>query len=109
MRKLTLAEVTALTRAGTRLIRTWRVPTTLAPLILGGPDQPFDAFLKRLTILVDIHACVRRIFIHPRRSFDWLHRPNAVFDGQSPLQLMARGDMASLDRVRGYLEAELGG
>lgn len=107
MTRMTLAEVAALTRAGARLIRTWRVPRELAPQILGGPDQPFDTFLMRLTALVGIHASARRLFIHPRRSLDWLHRSNASFDGQSPLQLMARGDMASLYRVRRYLEAEI--
>lgn len=109
MRRMTLAEVTVLIRTGGRLIRLWRVPRDLAPSILGGPDQPLEEFLRRLTILVRIHKSVRRIFIHPRRGHEWIHRLNAAFSGLSPFQVMTRGDIASLDRVRAYLEAEIHG
>lgn len=109
MSEITLREAAALTRAGASLIRRWRIPNDAANAILGAPGEPLELFFERLAVLIAIHACLRRILIHPAQCRDWMHRPNTAFDGLSAIQLMARGDVASLDRVLSYLEAEIHG
>jgi len=99
MSRMTLA------RAGATIVKRWRVPEDLARAILDGRGD--DHILERLAILVSIHVSLRRIFIEPQRAYAWVHRPNVVFGGQSPLQVMAQGDVASLRRIRSYLSAEV--
>lgn len=92
-----------------KLIRRWRIPNDAANAILGGPGEPLETFFERLARLVGIHTCLQQILTGPNRCRDWMHQPNPLFDGQSPIELMARGDTASLDRVLSYLQAEIHG
>ncbi|MBO6827733.1 MAG: DUF2384 domain-containing protein [Sneathiella sp.] len=38
--------------------------------------------------LIGIHKCLRVLFSDARRAYDWIHRPNTVFDGPSVLEVM---------------------
>jgi hypothetical protein len=67
-----------------------------------------DASL-RLVILISIYTSLRIMFTDPRRGWAWIQKPNAVFENQTPLDVMVRGDLESLRRVEDYLAAETQG
>lgn len=99
-----------LAAAAMDLFRLWSVADEPAISILGGRDETSQGVLDRVIILLCINEALKRLFSEPRQIRHWLHSPNAIFDGQSPLELIADGDMASLLRLKDYLLAEaLGG
>ena len=52
-----------------------------------------------------IHKRLRYLFSDPERGYAWIGKPNDVFGGRSPADIMERGDMFSLARVHAYLDA----
>lgn len=118
---LTVDESQAAARAVVNLFARWDVPDAVACDILGGISARTYARWKlgqvgrvdrdlgtRLSLLLGIHKALRYMFRDPQRGYDWVSRPNAMFSGQTPLQIMAQGNIFALARVRGFLDAERG-
>lgn len=41
------------------------------------------------------------------QALGWMARPNMSFGGPSPLQLIAAGDVSTIERILAYLAAEI--
>lgn len=75
-----------------------------------GEPGPVDGDLAtRLSLLMGIHKRLRCLFPYPDRGYAWIGKPNDVFGGRSPVEIMRGGDIVSLARVHAYLDAERGG
>lgn len=62
----------------------------------------------RLSNVLGIHKATRILFSEPQRSYAWVKAPNAAFGGTPALDVMLRGELTDLMRVRRYLDAERG-
>jgi uncharacterized protein (DUF2384 family) len=62
----------------------------------------------RLSNLMGIHKALRLLFRDPARGYAWIRSPNDAFGGRSALDVMLRGELTDLMRVRRYLDAERG-
>ena len=120
--RITDAEAQAMVRAVIRLLEHWQVSDNQARDILGGLAPRTYARWKageigridrdlatRLSLLMGIHKGLRYLFSDAARGYAWVKKPNAIFGGQSPVDIMAAGDIFSLARVRSWLDAERGG
>ncbi len=116
------AEAQAMVRAVLRLFDRWQLADAEARDILGGLAARTYARWKtgeigridrdlatRLSLLMGIHKGLRYLFTDPERGYAWVKKPNPLFDGKSPVAVMAQGDMFSLARIRAFLDAERGG
>ena len=54
--------------------------------------------LQRISMVLNIHAALRLIFDNPENvyGFPAMENHNAFFNGRTPLEIMAQGDMISL-------------
>ncbi len=68
------------------------------------PDQ-----LHRIALVLDIHASLRSLFMNPDnvKGFITMQNYNAFFAGQTPLELLASGDMDELIRLKEHLSGLL--
>ncbi len=120
--QITASEAEAMARAVTRLFARWQVSDAEAREILGGlaartyarwkagePGRIDRDLATRLSLLMGIHKGLRYLFSEPERGYAWVSKPNRAFDGRTPVEVMAQGDIFSLARVRSYLDAERGG
>lgn len=116
------AEAEAMARAVIRLFERWQVSDNEAREILGGLAARTYARWKtgeigridrdlatRLSLLMGIHKGLRYLFIDADRGYAWVKKPNAAFDGSTPLAIMTGGDIFALVRIRSWLDAERGG
>jgi hypothetical protein len=62
-----------------------------------------------MSYILGIHRALRIIFAEPAQGYRWMQQPNARFAGQTPLQLLLRGGMEDLRRLRRYLDSVRGG
>lgn len=119
---VTPEESEAMARAVIRLFGHWRLNDAEAREILGGLAARTWARWKagdigridrdlatRLSLLMGIHKGLRYLFSDPKRGYDWVKKPNTVFGGSTPAEIMSHGDIFSLARVRAWLDAERGG
>lgn len=119
---VTVDEAEAMARAVIRLFAHWRLTDAEAREILGGLAARTWARWKageigridrdlatRLSLLMGIHKGLRYLFTDPQRGYDWVKKPNTVFGGRTPVEIMGQGDIFSLARVRSWLDAERGG
>ncbi len=119
---ITDAEGAAMARAVVNLFRLWQLTEEQACTLLGGMSQRTYARWKggevgrlsrdlkaRLSNLMGVHKALRITFRDPRRAYDWVHQPNAVYGGRSALDVMLGGELTDIMRVRRYLDAERGG
>jgi hypothetical protein len=99
----------------------WRLSTDDQILLLGSPGRstffkwkkdggtlPADT-RERLSHLLSIWKALRILFTEDARGEEWVRAPNRYFDGASALDVMLEGSVASLYRVRRYLDAQRGG
>lgn len=120
--QITAHEANAMVRAVIRLFEKWKVSDAEAREILGGLSSRTYARWKagetgridrdlgtRLSLLMGIHKGLRYLFSDPERGYAWVKKPNRAFDGRTPVDVMAQGQIFSLARVRSYLDAERGG
>ena len=120
--QITAEEAAAMARAVIRLFERWQLSDAQAREILGGlpartharwkagePGRIDRDLATRLSLLMGIHKGLRYLFTEAERGYAWVRKPNPVFGGRSPVQVMAQGDIFSLARVRAYLDAERGG
>lgn len=119
--RITVKEAEAAARAVLQLFERWQLTDTAACEILGALTPRAYARWKigkpgridrqralRLSLLIGIHKGLRIVFKSPQQSYAWITKPNAAFGGKSPAAVMAQGDIASLERIRFYLDAECG-
>lgn len=117
---ITDAEGGAMLRAAITLFGKWEITDEEAATLLDLPTRTYrrwkagqagrlDRDTKaRLSNILGIHKALRVIFAEPARGYRWIKADNAAFGGQRALDVMLRGDLTDLMRVRRYLDAERG-
>lgn len=65
--------------------------------------------IKRLSLVLNIHAYLRTIFENPQNVYGFMRMPNEnrLFNGQTPLVYISRGSFRSLKDTAHYLGAIL--
>ena len=120
-------EAGALARTTVNLFKAWNLTDLEACILLGGMSARTWARWKigarskeggvgridrdlrtRMAHLMGIHKGLRYLFTEPARGYAWIRKPNAIFGGQSALDLMLRGEIADLAAMREWLDAERG-
>jgi uncharacterized protein (DUF2384 family) len=119
---ITDAEGEAMARAAVNLFRLWGITDAEACVLLGGGVSKrtyarwkageigrLDTDQKtRLSILMGIHKALRLLFTENARAYEWVKKPNKAFGGEAALDVMLRGYLTDLFRVRHYLDAARG-
>lgn len=112
------AEGRAMFRAAVQLMARWDVTDEQAAILLDTPVRSFRRWkagevgrigrdLKaRLSNLMGIHKALRLIFNEADRGYRWIKAPNTAFGGLTALEIMLRGELTDLMRVRRYLDSE---
>ncbi len=115
-------EVEAMQRTVGVIFARWGVSDVDAAVILGGispktyrrwRDKEYGRVNRdladRMSYILGIHKALRIIFAEPAQGCRWMSQPNARFAGRTPLQLLLRGGMEDLQRLRRYLDSVRGG
>ena len=118
---LTDAEGEAMARAAVNLFRAWGLTDAEAATLLGAISTRTYARWKdgeigrlsvdqktRLSILMGIHKALRILLTENARVYAWVKKPNRAFGGASALDIMLRGLIPDLFRVRHFLDAARG-
>ncbi|AWY44118.1 hypothetical protein DKY63_31090 [Pseudomonas putida] len=82
-----------------RLLRISRSTYTRARQRDPGWSVALDADqMQRISFVLNIHATLRLIFDNPQNVYGFVSMPNdnEFFNGRSPLEIMAQGDMIAL-------------
>ena len=109
-------------KAVTRIANFWNLNAVEASQLLGiserswyrlkedGRDSLSQDLLTRISALVGIYKGLRLLFSEPLVS-EWVLRPNAhpLFGKQRPLDVMIKGGIPMMVRVRSYIDALRGG
>jgi uncharacterized protein (DUF2384 family) len=121
MPEFSAEEVQAMQRAFVKLADLWELTDEQASVLVG--DISLRTYRRwktgalgragidtaaRLSNLIGIHKALRLLFKEPARSYGWIKRPNAAFDGTSALDIMLGGQITDLMRVRRYLDSVRG-
>lgn len=111
-------EIEAMQRAVINLFDKWRLTDREAAVLLGdiaprtyqrwkkgelgrvGPD-----LAARLSNLIGIHKALRLLFTDSQRGYGWIKHPNGDFAEASALDVMLKGQLTDLMRIRRYLDA----
>jgi len=117
-----LAEIEAMQRSVIGIFARWGVTDVDAAVILGGiAPKTFRRWkygdygrvnrdlADRMSLLLGIHKALRIIFADPARGYAWMRQANAAFGGLTALDVLRRGGMEDLVRLRRYLDASRGG
>ena len=114
-------EVQAMQRAFVKLGALWGITDDQAAILMG--DISVRTYRRwkvgdfgragvdtaaRLSNLMGIHKALRLLFKEPARGYGWIKRANEVFGGASALDVMLRGQITDIMRVRRYLDAMRG-
>jgi hypothetical protein len=115
-------EIEAMQRTVGAIFGRWGVNDAGAAVMLGGispktyrrwRDGEYGRVNRdladRMSYILGIHKALRIIFAEPTQGYRWMNQPNAAFAGQTPLQLLLRGGMEDLRRLRRYLDSVRGG
>jgi uncharacterized protein (DUF2384 family) len=115
-------EVQAMQRTVGNIFTRWGVTDAEAAVILGGISAKTfrrwreGAFGRvnrdladRLSYVIGIHRALRIIFREPAQGYAWMRRPNGELGGVTPVELLLRGGMGDLARLRRYLDSVRGG
>jgi hypothetical protein len=116
------AERDAMQRAVINLFSKWGVKDADAAVILGGlstktvqrwRDGDYGRVSRdmadRMSNLLGIHKALRVVFSDPKRGYDWMNAENSAFADVSALDVLRRGGMEDLIRIRRYLDSVRGG
>lgn len=102
------------------LFRRWQVDEACGQRILGLDQARYrqwkdgclsgkdDELAFRLALLFSIHTSLCTIFMDPTKGYHWMRRPNLIL-GQTPIAMIASGDLDALRRLQTYLAAEAQG
>ncbi|WP_309083033.1 MbcA/ParS/Xre antitoxin family protein [Chelativorans sp.] len=113
-------EGAAMFRAAVNLFRLWRLTDEEAAVLLDLPLRTYRRWKAgamgrldrdqkaRLSNIMGIHKALRIIFREAQRGYDWIRSPNSAFAGRSAREVMLRGELTDLMRVRRYLDGERG-
>lgn len=117
----TPAMVQAMQRAMIDLFVNWRVGADDAAILLGGissktfrrwKDGDYGRVSRdqadRMSLLLGIHKALRILYTDAARGYRWVGAANAVFEGKSALDIMLRGGIEDIRRIRSYLDAVRG-
>ncbi len=88
--------VTLLGRPSVRTYYRWRAGQVSA--------LPHDT-LERISVLLGIYKALHILLPTAERANAWLRRPNKAFGGETALEVMLKGRVDHLYRVRRYLDA----
>ena len=83
-------------------------PRTYQRWKAGGQGRVGPDTAARFSHLLGIHKALRLLFRDAARAYGWVRRPNSDFGGESALDIMLRGQLTDLMRVRGYLDSQRG-
>lgn len=61
-----------------------------------------------MSLLLGIHKALRIIYTDAARGYRWVGAANTVFGGKSALDIMLRGGIEDIRRIRSYLDAVRG-
>ena len=107
-------------RAVLNLLAKWDLTDEQASTLLDMPLRTFRRWKAgqpgrldrdgkaRLSNLLGVHKALRVLFREPDRGYRWIKAPNETFGGASALEVMLRGELTDLMRVRRYLDSERG-
>lgn len=111
-------EVQAMQRAFVNLAARWGLTDDQAAVLLGGISVRTYRRWKagelghagvdtaaRLSNLIGIHKALRLLFKEAQRGYGWIKRPNDAFGEVTALDVMLRGQLTDLMRVRRYVDA----
>ena len=111
----------AMARATVNLFRRWGVGDAEACTLLGGMSASTYARWKRgdigrlgtdlktrLSLLMGVHKALRILFTDKDRVYHWVMQPNTALEGARPLDVMLRGQIMDLYRIRNFLDAARG-
>lgn len=114
-------EIEAMQRTVGNIFGRWGVSDVDAAVILGGispktyrrwRDGEYGRVNRdladRMSHILGIHKALRIIVAEPAQGYRWMRQPNAAFGGVTPLQLLLRGGMEDLRRLRRYLDSVRG-
>eukprot|EP00919_Chromeraceae_sp_WS-2016_P017078 GHVR01040798.1.p1 GENE.GHVR01040798.1~~GHVR01040798.1.p1 ORF type:complete len:139 (+),score=15.52 GHVR01040798.1:98-514(+) len=112
------AEILAMQKAVVNLAERWALTNDQASTLLGGiSTRTFGRWKKgdfgdagpdlaaRLSNLLGIHKALRLLFKDKHRAYGWIKRPNTYFDGSTALDIMLRGNLTDIMRVRRLLDS----
>ena len=115
-------EVRAMQRTVGNIFAQWGVTDGEAAVILGGISaKTFRRWREgaygrvnrdladRLSLVLGIHRALRVIFREPATGYAWMRQPTADLGGLTPVELLLRGGMGDLERLRRYLDSVQGG
>ena len=71
----------------------------------GRPARLPEDTLRRIGYVAGIWKALGILYSDPTLADGWIRRPNRHFNGQTPLERMAAGDVTDLAAVRTYLDA----
>ena len=107
-----------------RIAERWQLTARQQQIVLGQParstffkwksGQPGAIgkdTLERLSYIVGIYKALQILIPRADLADAWITRPNdaPLFNGQPPIAMLTEGSVASLYRVRAYLDAQRGG
>jgi antitoxin Xre/MbcA/ParS-like protein len=110
--------VRALLKGFFGIMERWGVDNAGARIILGAPAErtyfkwkageggtvPLDT-VRRIGYVSGIWKALEIVYADAHQADSWVHRPNAFFGGQAPLERMTAGDVTDLAAVRQYIDA----
>ncbi|MGB0372480.1 MAG: MbcA/ParS/Xre antitoxin family protein [Opitutales bacterium] len=115
-------EYNAMQRAVLRLFELWKISDAQSAVLLGGiSPKTFSRWRKgefgrmnidqadRISHILAIHKSLRILFTEKERVYKWVSRKNDVFEGKSALDVMLKGHLRHIERVRFYLDSVRGG
>ncbi|MEM8541731.1 MAG: MbcA/ParS/Xre antitoxin family protein [Pseudomonadota bacterium] len=115
-------ELHAMQRAVINLFAKWKVSDIDAAVILGGiaaktfrrwKDGDYGRVNRdladRMSNLLGIHKALRIIFSDASRGYEWIRAENKAFAQNSALDILKRGGMQDILRIRHYLDSTRGG
>jgi uncharacterized protein (DUF2384 family) len=115
-------EIQAMQRTVANIFARWGMTDGEAAVILGGISaKTFRRWREgaygrvnrdladRLSLVLGIHRALRVIFREPATGYTWMRQPNADLGGLTPVELLLRGGMGDLERLRRYLDSVRGG
>lgn len=99
----------------------WEIGADDAAMLLGGissktfrrwKDGDYGRVSRdqadRMSLLLGIHKALRILYADAARGYRWIGAANTVFDGKSALDIMLRGGIEDIRRIRSYLDAVRG-
>ncbi|MGE8303369.1 MAG: hypothetical protein ACN6PW_02840 [Pseudomonas kermanshahensis] len=108
-------------RVALRILSGWNATSSQARIILRISASTHQKFLRdtrgivrldidqlqRLSLVLNIHATLRILFENIKNTQDFINMPNfnSFFEGRSPLEVIAQGDIISLYETYRHIQS----